>query len=130
MATLRKAVFAALVGATAITGCAAGPYYDDYGYNGYDRYGYYDNSGYYVGPSVGLGLGYTYYDRDYRRNWRDDRRDWRADRDRDRSNDRGRDGAYVDRPGADPRNSTVPHGGPVDPTRPHDPREDPTYSPG
>ena len=82
--SMRKVVLA--LGATALLGgCAT---YDD-GYYG-DRYaygpGYYDTYPGYVGPSVGLGFGYSYYDHD-RRYWRGDRhdfrgdRDWRADRD-------------------------------------------------
>lgn len=92
MAIPRKALLAALAGATLLAGCATGPYYDDYyGYDrayGYDYgYGYgdpyYYGPGYYYGPSIGLGLSWS--DRDYRRHrdhrHRDHRhRDWRRDR--------------------------------------------------
>ena len=74
--------FSAVAGAALLAaGCATGPYYSDYGY-GYDAYGYGPAYGpAYYGPSVGVGLGYTYYDRDDRRHWRGDRHhDWR-DRD-------------------------------------------------
>ena len=85
---------AALGGAALLGGCATGPYYDSYGYNGYydgyaPGYGYaYDP--YYAAPSVGLGFGYTYSDGDYYRggryrdrdgNWQQRReynREWRG----------------------------------------------------
>jgi hypothetical protein len=85
MAYSMKTALAALGSAVLLAGCAAGPYYDDYGY-GYDRSGYgygsdYYGPGYstgYVAPSIGLGL--TYVERDDHRRYRDDRRDWRNDR--------------------------------------------------
>lgn len=96
MAISRKALLAALAGATLLAGCATGPYYDDYGYgsrygSGYgDPYSY--APGYYYGPSVGLGLGFTYSDRDYRRRGDHRDRDWHRDRrDRDGWRDRGPD---------------------------------------
>jgi hypothetical protein len=97
MAISRKAVLAALAGATLLAGCATGPYYDDYGYGyGYDSrsgYGYADpyhyGPGYDYGPSVGFGLGFTYSDRDYRRRGDHRHRDWRRD---GRSAERWRDG--------------------------------------
>jgi len=103
MAISRKAILAALAGATLLAGCATGPYYDDYGYGYGNRYGYgygdpYYGSDYYYGPSVGLGLGYTYSDRDYRRR-----------------------GDYRDR---DPRDRFDGNPGTVDAER------DPHYSPG
>jgi hypothetical protein len=119
MAISRKAVLVALAGATLLAGCATGPYYDDYGY-GYGHgspygYGYgdpyYYAPGSYYGPSVGLGLGFTYSDRDYRRRGDHRHRDWRRDgRDRD-----GRDG-WRDRFDRNP--GTV------------DAESDPNYSPG
>src|SRR5690349_11178637 len=85
MAISRKLILAAALSSAALlSACAAGPYYDDYGYNGYSPYGYgYSYDPYYYGPSVGLGFGYSTYDRDYR--WRDRDGRWhdRADRDRD-----------------------------------------------
>lgn len=113
MAISRKALLAALAGATLLAGCATGPYYDDY--YAYDRgygYGYgdpYYTPGYYYGPSVGFGLSYS--DRDYRRHDHRDR-DWRRDRgDRDGWRDRTTD--WYGRPG-----------GTLDAER------DPNYSPG
>jgi len=78
MAISLKKLLATLVAAAPLAGCATGPSYDGYGYDSY-RYGYnapyYDPT--YVGPSVGLGLGYS--DRD---DYRHDRRDRRVERDR------------------------------------------------
>ena len=77
MAAFCRKLLIAAIAAVPLAGCASDPYYyGDYGYNSYD-YGY--NYPYYgpaYGPTVGLGLGYTDYDR---RDWRDrrDRRDWR-----------------------------------------------------
>ncbi len=123
MAISRKAILAALAGATLLAGCATGPYYDDYGYGYGNRYGYgyadpYYGSGYYYGPAVGLGLGLTYPDRDYRRHGDHRDRDWRRDgRDRD---GRDRDG-WRDR---GPRDRFDGNPGTVDAER------DPNYSPG
>jgi hypothetical protein len=96
MATHRKAaLLATLAGAALLAGCATDPYYDNYGH-GYGGYGY--NYGYespmyygpaYVGPSVGLGL--SYYDRDYR--------DYRRDHDGRRGEWRGNRPDSVARPG-------------------------------
>lgn len=88
-----KRVLVALGAAAVLGGCAT---YDD-GYYG-DRYAYGPNYYYdpypgYVAPSVGLGLGYSYYDGGDRRHWRGDRHDWRRDR-------HGRDGVAY----AEPRN--------------------------
>ena len=77
-----KRTLAALAGTALLAGCATGPYYDSGYYYG-DRYAYgaptyyYDAYPGYVAPSVGLGFGYTYYDRDYR-HWDGHRhREWR-----------------------------------------------------
>jgi hypothetical protein len=121
MAISRKTVLVALAGAALLAGCATGPYYDDYGYGYGSPYGYgygdpYYGSGYYYGPSVGLGLGLTYSDRDYRRRGDHRHRDWRRDgRDRD-----GRDG-WRDR---GPGDRYYGNPGTVDAER------DPNYSPG
>lgn len=122
MAISRKAILAALAGATLLAGCATGPYYDDgygYGYGASYGYGYgdpYYAPGYYYGPSVGLGFGLTYSDRDYRGRGDHRHRDWRRDgRDRD-----GRDG-WRDR---GPRDRYDGNPGTVDAER------DPSYSPG
>ena len=87
MAISAKLVMAATLGSAALlAGCATGPYYDGYGYNGYNDgyvpYGYaYDP--YYVAPSVGLGFGYSYSDGDYRGGrWRDGDGRWHEGRDR------------------------------------------------
>lgn len=101
MRTSIKAILAAATGAVLLAGCADYGYYDNgYGYNGYDNgyaygngYGYgYDNGyaydaypGYYTGPSVGFGIGFSDWSDGHRDHWRD--RDghehWR-DRDHDR----------------------------------------------
>jgi hypothetical protein len=95
MRILKTAALAALGGAMLLAGCATGPYYDNgyyggaYGYNpayGYDTPYYYEPG--YVGPSVGLGLGYSYYDGDGR-NWHDNDRRWSNGR--GDNNWRGRD---------------------------------------
>ena len=103
MAISAKLILAAGLGsAVLLGGCATGPYYDNYGYNGYydnaygPGYGYaYDP--YYVAPSVGLGFGYTYSDGDYYRggryrdrdgNWQQRReynREWRGSSDTTRN---------------------------------------------
>jgi hypothetical protein len=120
----RKAILALLVGVAPLAGCAY-----DYGY-GYDRYGYYGAPSYYdpyyYGPSVGLGLGYTYYERDGRRYYRDrDGREWRA-RDRDGQRE------WVDRNNDSRPDPVVPdgvnRGGDLGTGR--DPRQNPNMSPG
>jgi hypothetical protein len=95
----RTAIAAALGSAVLLAGCATGPYYDG-GYYGYNN-GYYGDAPYYyepgyVGPSVGLGLGYSTYDRDYRHQWRD-HGDWRDGRRDDNARERERQS--VGRPG-------------------------------
>jgi hypothetical protein len=83
MAKRTRLTLLALAGAALLGGCATGPYYDNYyGYApayGYPAYGpaYYDYP--YVGPSVGIGIGATYVDRDYHHHSRDHRREWRGD---------------------------------------------------
>lgn len=109
MAISRKTLLAALAGAALLSGCATGPYYDEYGYGyGYDAYGpnYYGYPGY-AGPSIGLG--FTYSDRDYRRERRGDRREWRGEH-RDRDGD-GRRDWRGDRQ-HDREESPIGHGGP------------------
>ena len=71
MAISMKKVVVALGAATVLGGCAT--YHD--GYYGYgDRYAYGPNYYYdpypgYVGPSAGIGFGYSYYDRGDHRHW-------------------------------------------------------------
>lgn len=102
-----------LIGAAALAlaGCAAGPYYDGYGYGP----SYYDNGGYgygYGGPAYydygpGLGLGYYYYDGSGNRHWHDGhdnngRGNWNADHgnwNADRGNWRGPDSTHQLQPG-------------------------------
>ena len=102
MATSFRNVVVLAGGAALLGACAAGPYDYGYGYNGYgapDPYaGYpaYGYSGYdYVAPSVGVGIGFSDYDRGHRE-WHGDRRgDWHGDRgDRDRDHDHDRDGEH------------------------------------
>jgi hypothetical protein len=86
MAISAKLILAAALGGAALLGgCATGPYYDNYGYNGYYGNGYgpgygYAYDPYYVAPSVGLGFGYTYSDGDYYRGgrYRDRDGNWRS----------------------------------------------------
>jgi len=98
-----KLILATTLGSAALLGgCATGPYYDNYGYNGYYGNGYgpgygYAYDPYYVAPSVGLGFGYTYSDGDYYRggryrdrdgSWRERReynREWRGSSDTTRN---------------------------------------------
>ena len=86
-----KLMIAALLGSATILGaCAADPYYDNYGY-GYSTapgpyYGYAYDDPYYYGPSVGLGFGYSRYDRNSRWQDRDGRWHDRSDRDAFRAN--------------------------------------------
>lgn len=102
MAKRTRLTLLALAGAALLGGCATGPYYGEYhGYGpayGYPAYGpaYYDYP--YVGPSVGIGIGATYIDRDHRHYSRDHRREWRGRHDHDGRRDRTPD---VARP-ADP----------------------------
>jgi hypothetical protein len=110
MANWMKAALAAAGAATLLAGCATDPYYNNgYGYNG--GYGY--NNGYdygagpayyepgYVGPSVGLGIGFSSYDDGGRREWhgdRDHRGDWHGDRgNHDWHGDRGNHDWHGDR---------------------------------
>lgn len=107
MRSSTKAILAAAAGAMLLAGCADYGYYDNgYGYdngyaqrngyaydngyaygNGYgnDGYAYSDYPGYYTGPSVGFGIGFSDGSDGHRDHWRD--RDghehWR-DRDHDR----------------------------------------------
>jgi hypothetical protein len=90
--TRLKTTLAVLGAAAALGGCAAGQYYDSYGYNpnyNYDAYTapgpYYETPAYeapayYGGPAVGFGFSYTDRDRrDYRSHeWHGDRAhgDW------------------------------------------------------
>ena len=93
MAISMKSLLAAAGCAVLAAGCATGPYYDNYGYD-YGYGGYAPAYGYpgYVGPSVGIGYGSTYYyDRD------DDRRRYRGDRD-GRREWRDRDGPVITAP--------------------------------
>jgi len=124
MAIYRKAILAALVAAGPLAGCATYDY--GYGYDDYDRYGYYGGPAYYdpyyYGPTIGLGLGYTFHDRDGRRHHHRDRdgRDWRGDRDgrRDGNGDRDdrrdwrgdRDGQREGRDRSDRTNDYFPDG--------------------
>ena len=82
MAISRKVIFAAFIGALPLAGCAAGPYYDNYGYErGYDPgYGYEYG---YVAPSVTYSDRSNRYWRDNDGRWHDrgDRREWRDSRD-------------------------------------------------
>jgi hypothetical protein len=87
--------------AALLAACATGPYDYGYGYNGYgapDPYEGYPGYGYapgYVGPSVGVGIGFSDYDGGRgQREWHGDRRgDWHGDRGGDWHGDRGgRDG--------------------------------------
>jgi hypothetical protein len=104
MAKRTRLTLLALAGAALLGGCATGPYYDNYyGYGpayGYPAYGpaYYDYP--YAGPSVGIGLGATYIDRDDRHY----RRDWRGRHDHDGRRDRGPDVRPID-PGPRDRGS-------------------------
>jgi hypothetical protein len=124
----RKTILAALVGASLLTGCAS--YYDDsaYGYD-YDRYGYaYGDPTFYnpayVGPSIGLGLGYQDYEG--RREWHGDHRDRDHERDheRDRNSERERN-AWRN----DPRSSAFRDPSPTVPA-PTVEQRDPAYSGG
>jgi hypothetical protein len=79
-----RTILAPIAAALLLGGCADYGYYDNgYGYNGYgyDGYAYNDYPGYYTGPTVGFGIGYSDWDRDRGGRWRG--RDWR-DRDHDR----------------------------------------------
>ena len=86
MAIFRKAALAAAVGgALLLGGCATGPYYDNYGYNGGYGYGY-EQPYYgpaYVEPSVGFGVGFADYGGD--RHWHHDHDGdrWHGDRSHD-----------------------------------------------
>lgn len=95
MAIFRKAALAAAIGgALLLGGCAADPYYDNYGYNGGYAYGYnqpYYSQPYYaqpyygpayVEPSVGFGIGFADYggDRHWHHDRDGDRHEWHGDR--------------------------------------------------
>ena len=91
MATPAKLLLATVSAAALLGGCAAGPYYDGYGYDsGYDRGYAYDP--YYNGPAVGFGYAYSdrdrrdyYRDRDRDGRWRDNQ--WREQAQRERRNE-------------------------------------------
>lgn len=108
MAIIGKLALAAAAGsALLLGGCAADPYYDNYGYSGAYGYGY-DQPYYgpaYVEPSVGFGVGFADYRGD--RHWdhdRDDRHGWHGDRDHDWHGGGGHEWHGGDHGGGDWRN--------------------------